>query len=136
MQVPPGALPDSFAIRFIYEKGGKEFEFAPSELPADLNTYNFLYLFNGICSIVWQNSHLWLLWGLYSDYAAHIIPERPGVNRADPFSFWQSKQNSAAVFERRQFYPHLISNGIQFWIAMVCAQLPTTGRLFALQKRE
>jgi len=42
MQVPTGALPDSFAIRFIYEKGGKEYEFAPSELPADLNTYNYV----------------------------------------------------------------------------------------------
>jgi len=42
MQVPAGALPDSFAIRFIYEKGGKQFEFAPAELPADLNTYNYV----------------------------------------------------------------------------------------------
>jgi uncharacterized membrane protein YphA (DoxX/SURF4 family) len=42
MQIPAGALPDSFAIRFIYEKGGKQFEFAPAELPADLNTYNYV----------------------------------------------------------------------------------------------
>ena len=42
MQVPAGALPDSFAIRFIYEKGGKQFGFAPAELPADLNTYNYV----------------------------------------------------------------------------------------------
>lgn len=41
-QVPKDAIPDSFAIRFIYTKGGKEFEFAPSELPADLNTYKFV----------------------------------------------------------------------------------------------
>lgn len=42
MQVPPGALPDSFAIRFIYEKGGKQYEFAPADLPADLNSYNYV----------------------------------------------------------------------------------------------
>ncbi|MEI9912448.1 MAG: BT_3928 family protein [Bacteroidota bacterium] len=42
MRIPPGAVPDSFAIVFIYEKGGKEFEFAPAELPEDLGTYNFV----------------------------------------------------------------------------------------------
>jgi uncharacterized membrane protein YphA (DoxX/SURF4 family) len=41
MKIPAGARPDSFAIRFIYEKGGKEFEFSPSQLPADLGTYTF-----------------------------------------------------------------------------------------------
>ena len=41
-QIPLDAIPDSFAIRFVYSKGGKEFEFAPSELPADLNTYKFI----------------------------------------------------------------------------------------------
>lgn len=39
---PPGAIPDSFAIRFIYAKEGKDYEFAPSELPADLKTYTFV----------------------------------------------------------------------------------------------
>ncbi len=42
MQIPAGALPDSFAIRFIYEKGGKQYEYAPAELPADLNSYNYV----------------------------------------------------------------------------------------------
>ncbi len=42
MKIPAGALPDSFAIRFVYEKGGKQFEFAPAELPADLDTYNYV----------------------------------------------------------------------------------------------
>ena len=42
MKVPAGALPDSFAIRFVYEKGGKQFEFSPSELPADLGSYTFV----------------------------------------------------------------------------------------------
>ncbi|HMG67016.1 MAG TPA: hypothetical protein VK588_04985, partial [Chitinophagaceae bacterium] len=41
MKPPPGSLQDSFAIRFIYEKGGKQFEFSPAELPADLNSYTF-----------------------------------------------------------------------------------------------
>lgn len=42
MQIPPGARPDSFAIRFVYEKGGKQFEFASTELPSDLATYKFV----------------------------------------------------------------------------------------------
>src|SRR5262249_34148689 len=28
-------------IRFVYEKNGKQLEFSPSELPADLSTYTF-----------------------------------------------------------------------------------------------
>ena len=42
MKIPEGARPDSFAIRFIYKKEGKEFEFSPSDLPADLATYQFV----------------------------------------------------------------------------------------------
>lgn len=42
MKPPPGAVPDSFAIRFVYEKGGKQFEFAPENLPADFTTYKFV----------------------------------------------------------------------------------------------
>lgn len=42
MKPPPGAVTDSFAIRFIYEKAGKRFEFSPEELPADFNTYKFI----------------------------------------------------------------------------------------------
>lgn len=42
MKPPPGAVPDSFAIRFVYEKGGKQFEFAPEDLPADFTTYKFV----------------------------------------------------------------------------------------------
>lgn len=42
LKPPPGARPDSFAIVFVYEKGGKQFEFAPAELPADLDTYKFI----------------------------------------------------------------------------------------------
>ena len=42
MKIPAGAIPDSFAIRFIYEKGGKQFEFAPAELPADLDSYTYV----------------------------------------------------------------------------------------------
>jgi len=41
MKPPAGSVQDSFAIRFVYEKGGKQFEFSPSELPADLNNYTF-----------------------------------------------------------------------------------------------
>jgi hypothetical protein len=42
MKPPPGAVPDSFAIRFLYEKGGKQYEFAPENLPADFTTYKFV----------------------------------------------------------------------------------------------
>lgn len=42
MKPPPGAVPDSFAIRFIYEKGGRQYEFAPENLPADFTTYTFV----------------------------------------------------------------------------------------------
>jgi hypothetical protein len=42
MKPPPGAVPDSVAIRFIYEKGGKRFEFAPENLPADFETYTYI----------------------------------------------------------------------------------------------
>lgn len=42
MKIPAGALPDSFAIRFLYEKGGKKFEFSPETLPADLATYKYV----------------------------------------------------------------------------------------------
>lgn len=42
MKPPPGSVPDSFAIRFIYEKGGKQFEFAPESLPDDFTTYTFI----------------------------------------------------------------------------------------------
>ncbi|MGZ3910807.1 MAG: BT_3928 family protein [Flavisolibacter sp.] len=39
---PPGAVPDSFAIRFRYAKAGKQYEFAPENLPADYATYTFI----------------------------------------------------------------------------------------------
>ncbi|MBB1287203.1 DoxX family protein [Flavisolibacter sp. BT320] len=42
MKPPPGAVPDSFAIRFIYEKEGKQYEFAPESLPDDFTTYKFI----------------------------------------------------------------------------------------------
>jgi len=41
MKPPAGSVQDSFAIRFVYERGGKQFEFSPAELPADLNSYKF-----------------------------------------------------------------------------------------------
>jgi uncharacterized membrane protein YphA (DoxX/SURF4 family) len=42
MQMPPNAVQDSFAMNFIYTKGGKRYEFKPEELPADLGTYTFV----------------------------------------------------------------------------------------------
>lgn len=42
MKPPPGSVTDSFAIVFVYEKGGKQFEFAPEELPGDFDTYTYV----------------------------------------------------------------------------------------------
>ncbi|MGV3528872.1 MAG: BT_3928 family protein [Flavisolibacter sp.] len=42
MKPPPGSMPDSIAMRFIYEKEGKRYEFAPENLPADFNTYKYV----------------------------------------------------------------------------------------------
>jgi hypothetical protein len=42
MKPPVGARPDSFAILFVYEKAGKQYEFTATELPADLDTYKFI----------------------------------------------------------------------------------------------
>lgn len=39
MQIPEGAKPDSFAIRFVYEKEGRQYEFDAANLPADLGSY-------------------------------------------------------------------------------------------------
>jgi uncharacterized membrane protein YphA (DoxX/SURF4 family) len=42
MKIPPNAVPDSFAMKFIYEKEGKQYEFGMDELPADLASYKFV----------------------------------------------------------------------------------------------
>lgn len=44
MKVPEGAVPDSFAIKFRYRKGGKEVEFDADNFPEDFNdtTYEFV----------------------------------------------------------------------------------------------
>jgi uncharacterized membrane protein YphA (DoxX/SURF4 family) len=42
MKPPPGARPDSVVIKYIYEKEGKRYEWAATELPADFNTYKYI----------------------------------------------------------------------------------------------
>ena len=42
MLPPPGSLPDSTAIRYIYEKNGQRFEWSPQELPADFESYTYV----------------------------------------------------------------------------------------------
>lgn len=42
MQVPADAVPDSTVMTFIYEKGGKRYTFAQSELPANLDGYTYI----------------------------------------------------------------------------------------------
>lgn len=41
-KAPVNAVQDSFDIKFIYEKKGKQYEFAPESLPPDFNTYKFI----------------------------------------------------------------------------------------------
>lgn len=43
MRIPPGAVPDSTVITFVYQKEGKEVEFTASEFPDDFN--DSLYTF-------------------------------------------------------------------------------------------
>lgn len=44
MRIPPGALPDSTVINFVYEKDGKQVEFDANHFPADFNdsVYRFV----------------------------------------------------------------------------------------------
>lgn len=42
MKSPPGSKPDSIVIKYVYEKGGKRYEWATNELPADFTTYNYV----------------------------------------------------------------------------------------------
>ena len=42
MKIPANAIPDSFAIRFVYKKEGKDYEFSPEDLPADLDSYEYV----------------------------------------------------------------------------------------------
>lgn len=42
MKPPPGSRPDSVVIKYVYEKGGKRYEWAANELPADFNTYKYV----------------------------------------------------------------------------------------------
>ena len=44
MQPPPGSIPDSTVITFVYEKGGKQVEFTADNFPADYDeaTYKFV----------------------------------------------------------------------------------------------
>jgi hypothetical protein len=42
MKPPRGAITDSTAIRYIYEKNGKRFEWAPEQLPQDFESYTYV----------------------------------------------------------------------------------------------
>ena len=43
MKVPPGAIPDSTVISFVYEKNGKQVEFTADKFPADFDdSYKFV----------------------------------------------------------------------------------------------
>ena len=42
MKIPANAVADSFAMKFIYEKEGKRYEFNMDSLPSDLASYKFI----------------------------------------------------------------------------------------------
>lgn len=42
MKPPPGSRPDSVVIKYIYEKEGKRYEWAATELPADFTSYKYI----------------------------------------------------------------------------------------------
>lgn len=42
MKPPPGSQPDSIVIKYIYEKEGKRYEWAATELPADFSSYKYI----------------------------------------------------------------------------------------------
>ncbi len=42
MKQPPGSYGDSTAIRYVYEKNGKRYEWDWTELPADFETYTYI----------------------------------------------------------------------------------------------
>lgn len=42
MKPPPGSRPDSIVMKFIYEKGGRRYEWAANELPADFSSYKYV----------------------------------------------------------------------------------------------
>ncbi len=44
MKIPPGALPDSTVITFVYDKKGKEVEFTADKFPDDFNDQDYKFL--------------------------------------------------------------------------------------------
>jgi uncharacterized membrane protein YphA (DoxX/SURF4 family) len=44
MKIPPGAVPDSIEIRFVYLKGGQEVEFDADHFPADFNDSAYAFV--------------------------------------------------------------------------------------------
>lgn len=44
MKIPPGALPDSTVITFVYDKNGKEVEFTADKFPDDFNDQEYKFL--------------------------------------------------------------------------------------------
>jgi uncharacterized membrane protein YphA (DoxX/SURF4 family) len=42
MKIPANAVQDSFAMKFVYQREGKQHEFSLEELPADLDQYTFV----------------------------------------------------------------------------------------------
>jgi len=43
MKLPTGAIPDSFALHFIYQKNGKELSFDQAHFPDDFDS-SFIYV--------------------------------------------------------------------------------------------
>lgn len=44
MKIPPGAIPDSIVINFVYNKGGQEVEFSADEFPEDFDEASYSFV--------------------------------------------------------------------------------------------
>lgn len=80
MRVPPGAIPDSFMIVFVYEKDGKQYEFTPSELPSDLETYKYIKRSDKVKKGNAEPAiHDFVLSGITDEDSTQVILSQPGA---------------------------------------------------------
>ena len=97
MKMPEGAVPDSFAIRFVYEKAGKKYEFSATELPADLGTYKFVSRVDKLIRKGNAEPPIkgFALSGITNEDSTQIVLQQPYVlllfceNFSQPISTWE-----------------------------------------------
>ena len=137
MKIPANAIPDSFAIRFVYQKEGKQYEFSPENLPADLDTYEFVertdklirkgnaeppikgFALSGVTN---QDSTAIVLAQPYA--VLYFLEGQNGVAPEDKAQFVQIYQQA----QQRNIPVYLISNRLETVLAQFStAQFPAAG---------